>query len=104
VVRLWSEVKQQCTVGTAVKTDPEQINRDADKRFQNFHQFPTETVSTFYDRFMQECEAWMQAGNSFVEMEFISSNDDPVDINDPRVKEAIARVQKSRTRDKNCYS
>ena len=93
VVRLWSEVKKQCTVGTAAKADPEQISRDADKRFQNFHQFPTETVSTFFDRFMQECEAWMQAGNAFVEMEFISPNDDPVDINDPRVKEATARVQ-----------
>ena len=42
---------------------------------------------------MQECEAWMQAGNAFVEMEFISPNDDPVDINNRRVKEATARVQ-----------
>jgi len=89
VVRLWAEVKKQYTLGTAVNTDLEKIRRDADNRFQLFHQ--VESVSTFIDKFTNECEASVQAGNAFVETEFITSGNKPVDL-DPLVKDAKKRI------------
>ena len=69
--------------------DLEKIRRDADNRFQLFHQ--VESVSTFIDKFTNECEASVQAGNAFVETEFITSGNKPVDL-DPLVKDAKKRI------------
>ena len=61
VVSLWAEVKRLCTVGVMVNADPEKLQRDADCRFTKVHQLSYESVSMFYDRYLQECNAWLEA-------------------------------------------
>ena len=65
LVALWAEVKRLRTVG--MNADPEKVQRDADYRFTRVHQSQHETVTMFYDRYLQECNAWLQAGNTFVQ-------------------------------------
>ena len=57
VVSLWAEVKRLCTVGLMLNADPEKLQRDADFRFIKVHQLSYESVSMFYDRYLQECNA-----------------------------------------------
>ena len=59
VVSLWAEVKRLCTVGVMLNVDPEKLQRDADFRFTKVHQLSYESVSMFYDRYLQECNAWL---------------------------------------------
>jgi len=95
VAGLWYEVKRICTVGLVLNADPEQVQREADSRFKNVHQFYNETVPAFYDRFLQEVSAWVQAGNAFIEVEIIMEGDDPdqaIDEENPRVRAARARL------------
>jgi hypothetical protein len=54
VVRLWKEVKRLSTVGIVNNTDPEKLQRDADARFTRVRQLNYESVSMFYDRYLQE--------------------------------------------------
>ena len=89
------QVKRICTVGLVLNADPEQVQREADSRFKNVHQFYNETVPAFYDRFLQEVSAWVQAGNAFIEVEIIMEGDDPdqaIDEENPRVRAARARL------------
>ena len=51
--------------------DPDKVQRDVDFRFQGVHQRNNEPVSAFYDRYFQECEAWISAGNRFIEVEYL---------------------------------
>ena len=94
VVSLWAEVKRLCTVGVNIKADPEKVQRDADFRFNKVHQLNYESVSMFYDRYLQEFNAWVEAGNTFVESEIIIEGDANavIDEANPRVIEARARV------------
>jgi hypothetical protein len=66
VVTLWNKVKSLCTVGTLVRVDPDKRKREAQQRFEKIRQFTSENVTTFYDRYLQEYNAWKSAGNSFV--------------------------------------
>jgi len=47
------------------------VQRDADFRFSHVHQYASESVSGFYDRYLQEVGAWTEVGNAFVEAEII---------------------------------
>ena len=51
VSALWVEVK---------KADPEKV-----------HQFNNESVTAFYDRYLQEVSAWIEAGKAFVDAEIV---------------------------------
>ena len=71
VVMLWKDIKRICTVGLMNNADLDKVQRDADFRFQGVHQRYNERVSAFYDRYLQECEAWISAGNRFIEVEYL---------------------------------
>ena len=49
------------------------------------HQLSYESVSMFYDRYLQECNAWFEAGNSFVESEIVIEDGeyDEIDESNP---------------------
>ena len=94
VVSLWAEVKRLCTVGVMLNADPEKLQRDADFRFTKVHQLSYESVSMFYDRYLQECNAWLEAGNTFVESEIVYEGDvdDEIDETNPRVRAIRAKI------------
>jgi archaellum biogenesis ATPase FlaH len=75
-LELWKHVKRLCTV-VVINADPEKVQRDADLRFNSISQHPTESVSRYYDRYLQEVIAWVEAGNALVETEIIVEGDDP---------------------------
>lgn len=92
---LWQEVKRLCTVGVMTNADPEKVQRDADFRFVKVHQMSNESVSSFYDRYLQEVNAWTEAGNAFVDAELIMEGegaDQELDEANPRVVAARARL------------
>jgi hypothetical protein len=94
-LELWEHVKRLCTVGVVINADPEKVQRDADLRFNSISQLPSESVSGFYDRYLQEVNAWVEAGNAFVDTEIIVEGDDPdaeIDEQDARVRAIRARV------------
>jgi hypothetical protein len=96
VVTLWIEVKRLCTVGVVVNADPEKVQRDADFRFMKVHQFYNESVPAFYDRYLQEVNAWIQAGNAFVDAELIMEGGDAgdaIDEDNPRVRATRERIK-----------
>jgi hypothetical protein len=70
-----------------LNADPEKLQRDADFRFTKVHQLSYESVSMFYDRYLQECNAWLEAGNTFIESEIIMEGGeyDEIDELNPRV-------------------
>ena len=95
VSALWQEVKRLCTVGVMTNADPEKVQRDADFRFVKVHQMSNESVSSFYDRYLQEVNAWTEAGNAFVDAELIMEGegaDQELDEANPRVVAARARL------------
>ena len=98
VVMLWKEIKRICTVGLMNNADPDKVQRDADFRFQGVHQRYNEPVSAFYDRYLQECEAWISAGNRFIEVEYLKEGEGPVNENDPSLVQAKAKVQEKAER------
>ena len=51
-------------------------------------------TSTFYDRYLQECNAWFEAGNIFVESEIVMQGNeyDEIDELNPRVIAIRARI------------
>ena len=87
VVSLWAEEKRLSTVGVMLNADPEKLQRDADFRFTKVHQLSYESVSMFYDRYLQECNAWFEAGNTFVESEIVMEGGEYEEIDElnPRV-------------------
>ena len=46
-------------MGVMLNADPEKLQRDADSRLTK--------VIEFYDRFLEECNAWFEAFKTFVE-------------------------------------
>ena len=72
-MQLWENVKRLCTVGVVTNADPDKVQQreTADFRFSRVHQYASESVSGFYDRYLQEVGAWTEAGNAFVESEII---------------------------------
>jgi hypothetical protein len=72
---LWTDIKRLCTVGVLTNADPEKVQRDADFRFVKVHQYNNESVTTFYGRYLQEVNAWIEAGNAFVDAELIMEGD-----------------------------
>ena len=57
-------------------SDPENVPLDADFRFSKVHQFNYESILTFYDRYLQEVYAWMEAVNASVDAEVIMEVND----------------------------
>jgi hypothetical protein len=60
------------------------------------HQYNNESVTTFYDRYLQEVNAWIEAGNAFVDAELIMGGDGEdaaIDETNPRVRAIRARIQ-----------
>jgi hypothetical protein len=85
-----------CTVGVLTNADPEKVQRDADFRFVKVHQYNNESVTAFYDRYLQEVNAWIEAGNAFVDAELIMEGDGEdaaIDETNPRVRAIRARIQ-----------
>ena len=76
-MQLWENVKRLCTVGVVTNSDPDKVQRDADFRFSCVHQYASESVSGFYDQYLQEVGAWTEAGDAFVELEIIIEGDNP---------------------------
>ena len=75
--------------------DPEKLQRDSDRfRFTKVHQLSYESVSMFYDWYLQECNAWLEAGNTFVESEIVYEGDldDEIDETNPRVRAIRAKI------------
>ena len=92
VVMVRKEIKRICTVGLMNNADPNKVQRDTDFRSQGVHQRYNETVSGFYDRYRQECEAWISAGNRFIEVEKLEDAEEPINENYPSEKQTrIAR-------------
>ena len=92
---MWVEVKRLCTVGVIIINN-EKVQRDADFRFSKIHQFHYESIPTFYDRYLQEVYACIEAGNAFVDTEVIMEGDDAregVNETNPRVKATRERIQ-----------
>jgi len=58
-----------------LNADPEKLQRDADFRFTKVHQLSYESVSMFYDQYLQEGNAWLEAGNVFVKSEIVIEGD-----------------------------
>jgi len=52
----------------------------------------------FYDRYLQECNAWLEAGNTFVESEIVyeGDEDDEIDETNPRVRAKIFMKQEKK--------
>ena len=93
---LWTDIKRLCTVGVLTNADPEKVQRDADFRFVKVHQYNNESVTAFYDRYLQEVNAWIEAGNAFVDAELIMEGDGEdaaIDETNPRVRAIRARIQ-----------
>jgi hypothetical protein len=83
------------TFTVTLNSDPEKLQRDADYRFTKVHQLNYESVSMFYDRYLQECNAWLEAGNTFVESEIVIEGDDTgyvIDETNVKVIAARARI------------
>ena len=94
-LQLWESVKKLCTVGVVTNADPDKVQRDADFRFSRVHQYASESVSGFYDRYLQEVGAWTEAGNAFVESEIIIEGDNPdaeIDEENVQVRAIRARI------------
>ena len=53
-----------------------------------------ESVSMFYDRYLQECNAWLEAGNTFVKSEIVIEGDadDEIDETNPKVRAIRAKI------------
>jgi hypothetical protein len=45
----------------------------------------------FYDRYLQDCNAWLEAGNKFVESEIVYEGDKDDETN-PRVRAIRAKI------------
>ena len=61
-MQLWENVKILCTVGIVTNADPDKVQRDADFRFSRVHQYASESVSGFYDRYLQEVARGQRPG------------------------------------------
>ena len=78
------------TLYVMLNVDPETLQQDADVRF-------TKGISSkvhrcmFYDRYLQECNARLEAGNTFLESE-IEGDADEVDKTSPRVRAIRANI------------
>ena len=84
-----------CTVGVLTNYDPEKVQKDADFRFVRVHRYHNKSVTTFYDRFLQKVNAWIEAGNTFVGVELImrgDGEDASIDESNPRVRAIRARI------------
>ena len=75
VLALWMDIKRLCTVGVLTNCDPEKVQKDADFRFVRVHQYHNESVTTFYNHYLQKVNAWIEAGNTFVDVELIMGSD-----------------------------
>ena len=82
-------------MGVVTNVDPDKVQQDADFRFSRVYQYASESVSGFYDRYLQEVGAWTEAGNAFVESEIIIEGDDPdaeIDEENVQVRAIRARI------------
>ena len=75
-------MKRFSTVGVVTNADPDKVQqRDADFRFSRVHQYASESVSGFYNRYLPEVGAWTETGNAFVEI-IIEGGDPDVEIDE----------------------
>ena len=73
---------------------PDKLQREADFRFSRVHQYASQSVSGFYDRYLQEVGTWTEVGNTFFESEIIIEGDDPdADIDEGNVQVRAIRAR-----------
>ena len=60
-------------MGVVTNADPDKVQRDADFRFSRVHQYASESVSGFYDRYLQEVGTWTEADNIVEAMQLAQS-------------------------------